>query len=97
MENWRLHYAKTLAAWNERFQAHRAEAAVLYDDRFCRMWEFYLQFCEAGFRMAGLSVLQLQLTKQVDAVPITRDYIYGQTKSAVSERTGIEVRRIGRT
>jgi cyclopropane-fatty-acyl-phospholipid synthase len=85
LENWRLHYAKTLAAWNKRFQAHRAEAAVLYDDRFCRMWEFYLQFCEAGFRMAGLSVLQLQLTKQVDAVPITRDYIYSQTKSAVSE------------
>jgi len=37
LENWRLHYAITLAAWNERFQAHRAEAAVLYDDRFCRM------------------------------------------------------------
>ena len=92
LENWRLHYAKTLAAWNERFQAHRAEAAVLYDDRFCRMWEFYLQFCVVGFRMAGLCVFQMQLTKKIDAVPITRDYIYSQTKSAVSERTGIEVR-----
>ena len=76
LENWRLHYATTLAAWNERFQAHRAEAAALYDDRFCRMWEFYLQFCEAGFRMAGLCVFQMQLTKQINAVPITRDYIY---------------------
>ena len=83
LENWRLHYAKTLAAWNERFQAHRAEAAALYDDRFCRMWEFYLQFCEVGFGMAGLSVLQMQLTKKIDAVPITRDYIYRQTKASI--------------
>ena len=82
LENWRLHYPATLAAWNERFQAHRAEAAALYDDRFCRMWEFYLQFCEVGFRQAGLCVFQLQLTKQIDAVPITRDYIYRRDPTA---------------
>jgi cyclopropane-fatty-acyl-phospholipid synthase len=93
LENWRLHYAATLAAWNERFQAHRAEAAALYDDRFCRMWEFYLQFCEVGFRLAGLCVFQMQLTKKIDAVPITRDYIYGQSKGAVSKHAGIEARR----
>ena len=48
MENLRLHYAHTLSAWNDRFQANREHIARLYDDRFCRMWEFYLQSCEAG-------------------------------------------------
>ena len=89
LENWRLHYAMTLAAWNERFQARRADAAALYDDRFCRMWEFYLQFAEIGFRLSGLSVLQLQLTKQIDAVPITRDYIYDRLEQKTAwHRTG---------
>ena len=78
LENWRLHYAETLAAWNDRFQARRAEAAALYDERFCRMWEFYLQSCEVGFRMAGLCVFQIQLSKKIDALPITRDYIYNR-------------------
>ena len=77
MENLRLHYADTLAAWNSRFQKRRADAAELYDERFCRMWEFYLQFCEFGFRTDGMCVYQLQLTKQLDAVPLTRAYMYG--------------------
>jgi cyclopropane-fatty-acyl-phospholipid synthase len=76
LEIWRLHYAKTLAAWNERFQARRSEAAAIYDERFCRMWEFYLQVCEMGFRHQGLCVFQLQLAKDVAAVPLTRRYIY---------------------
>lgn len=75
MESLRLHYAKTLAAWNERFQANRDRVANLYDERFCRMWEFYLQSCEAGFRWSGLTVFQLQLSREIDAVPITRDYM----------------------
>lgn len=78
LENWRLHYARTLAAWNDRFQARRAEAAALYDERFCRMWEFYLQSCEVAFRLAGLCVFQMQLAKRIDALPITRDYIYNR-------------------
>jgi cyclopropane-fatty-acyl-phospholipid synthase len=76
LENLRLHYAETLAAWHQRFQAHRAEAAAIHDERFCRMWEFYLQTGEVGFRKSGLSVFQMQLAKRIDAVPITRDYIY---------------------
>ena len=80
LENWRQHYAKTLAAWNDRFQAHRAEALAIYDERFCRMWEFYLQLCELGFRISGLCVFQMQFAKQIDAVPITRDYIYNRTE-----------------
>lgn len=84
LENWRMHYAKTLAAWNGRFQVRRAEAAAMYDERFCRMWEFYLQLCEFAFRMSGLCVYQLQLTKQIDALPITRDYMYHKKVPPVS-------------
>jgi len=71
----RLHYAETLKAWRERFQANRAEIERLYDGRFCRMWELYLSFSEMAFRYRGHFVFQLQLAKRVDAVPITRDYI----------------------
>jgi cyclopropane-fatty-acyl-phospholipid synthase len=76
LEIWRLHYAETLAAWHKRFQARRSEAAALYDERFCRMWEFYLQLCEAAFRAGDLMVFQMQLAKKIDAVPVTRDYMY---------------------
>ena len=72
----RLHYAKTLHEWNDRFQRQRAEAARLYDERFCRMWEFYLVGCEVAFQRMGQMVFQMQLSKRQDAVPLTRDYIY---------------------
>lgn len=75
LEVLRLHYAETLKAWRQRFQARRDEAAALYDERFCRMWEFYLAACEAGFRHNGLVVFQIQLARRLDAVPITRGYI----------------------
>jgi cyclopropane-fatty-acyl-phospholipid synthase len=71
----RLHYADTLAAWRARFLHHRAEAAALLGERFCRMWEFYLAASECGFRYGGLAVFQIQLSKQLDAVPRTRNYI----------------------
>jgi cyclopropane-fatty-acyl-phospholipid synthase len=71
----RLHYADTLAAWRARFLHHRAEAAALLGERFCRMWEFYLAASESGFRYGGLAVFQIQLSKQLDAVPRTRNYI----------------------
>jgi cyclopropane-fatty-acyl-phospholipid synthase len=71
----RLHYADTLRAWRERFTAQRAEIARIYDERFCRMWEFYLCVSEIAFRYRGHMVFQLQLAKRVDAVPLTRDYI----------------------
>jgi len=78
----RIHYAKTLAAWDERFQAHRAEFAGMFDERFCRMWEFYLQLCETAFLYRTLVVFQVQMTKQIDALPITRDYIYADGAAA---------------
>jgi cyclopropane-fatty-acyl-phospholipid synthase len=71
----RLHYAETLKAWRERFVARRDETIACYDERFCRMWEFYLAACEVGFRYGGLMVFQIQIAKRQDAVPLTRDYI----------------------
>ncbi|MGA9846174.1 MAG: cyclopropane-fatty-acyl-phospholipid synthase family protein [Roseiarcus sp.] len=71
----RLHYAETLRAWRERFMANREEAARLYDERFCRMWEFYLAGSETSFRVDGHMVFQIQIARRQDAVPLTRDYI----------------------
>jgi cyclopropane-fatty-acyl-phospholipid synthase len=70
-----LHYAETLKAWRERFMARREEAVRLYDERFARMWEFYLACSEMAFRKQNLMVFQIQLTKRQGVVPITRDYI----------------------
>ncbi|QND52907.1 class I SAM-dependent methyltransferase [Phyllobacterium sp. 628] len=78
----RLHYASTLSAWRERFMAHWQDAAELYDERFCRMWEFYLAAAESAFRYEDLVVFQLQLTKKNDIVPLTRDYIGAHEQSS---------------
>jgi cyclopropane-fatty-acyl-phospholipid synthase len=91
MENLRLHYALTLSAWHERFQTNREHVANLYDERFCRMWEFYLQSCEAGFRWGGLTVFQLQLAKDILALPIKRDYMLREEdRLRQIDRGGIE-------
>ncbi|MBS0273364.1 MAG: class I SAM-dependent methyltransferase [Proteobacteria bacterium] len=71
----RLHYAETLREWSRRFQANRAKAAQIYDERFCRMWEFYLAGAEMAFRHDGQVVFQIQLVKNQHALPITRDYM----------------------
>ena len=70
-----LHYAETLKAWRERFLAHREEAERLYDQRFVRMWEFYLAASEMAFRESDLVVFQIQIAKRKGVVPQTRDYI----------------------
>ena len=72
----RLHYADTLRHWYDRFMAQREKALELYDERFCRMWEFYLIGCEISFRRMGQMVFQIQIAKRQDAVPLTRDYIH---------------------
>jgi cyclopropane-fatty-acyl-phospholipid synthase len=71
----RLHYAETLLAWRERFMARREEAVRLYDERFARMWEFYLAASEMSFRKQNVMNFQIQLTKRQGVVPMTRDYI----------------------
>jgi cyclopropane-fatty-acyl-phospholipid synthase len=76
----RLHYAETLKAWRERFLAHREEVERIYDERFERMWEFYLAASEMSFREQNMMVFQLQLTKRQGVVPMTRDYIAREEK-----------------
>ncbi len=70
-----LHYAETLKAWRERFLAHRDEVVRLYDQRFVRMWEFYLASSEMAFRDGDMMVFQIQMTKRKGITPATRDYI----------------------
>jgi len=72
----RLHYAETLKAWRENFNKHRTEIAQIYDERFCRMWEFYLIGAEMDFRYMYMMNFQLQICKDIRAVPLQRDYIY---------------------
>ncbi len=70
-----LHYAETLKAWRERFLAHREEAIRLYDQRFVRMWEFYLAASEEAFRDGDMVVFQIQMSKRKGVTPPTRHYI----------------------
>jgi cyclopropane-fatty-acyl-phospholipid synthase len=72
----RLHYAETLRHWRRRFDENRERVRAIYDDRFCRMWEFYLVGCEVAFRRLNQMVFQIQIARRQEAVPLTRDYIY---------------------
>lgn len=83
----RLHYAETLRAWRQNFVANWERAKQLYDERFCRMWEFYLTIAEAGFRLNRLMVFQIQMAKRVDTLPMTRDYIQA-AESWLRQRDG---------
>jgi cyclopropane-fatty-acyl-phospholipid synthase len=71
----RLHYAETLRCWRRRFTARRDVVASLYDERFCRMFELYLAGSEIAFRRQGHMVWQLQMARDLETVPLTRDYI----------------------
>jgi cyclopropane-fatty-acyl-phospholipid synthase len=77
----RLHYAETLKAWRRRFLQHRDKVLKLYDERFCRMWETYLVGSEMAFRYGGHLVMQIQMAKAVDTVPLTRDYMFDWERS----------------
>ncbi len=72
----RLHYARTLRAWEDRFQANRTKIAAMMDERFCRMWEFYLIASELVFSHGSHMNFQIQLTKDVHTLPMTRDYLW---------------------
>jgi len=84
IECWRLHYAYTLHHWYDRFMAHQDAVAELYDERFVRMWRFYLAACEQTFRHGPQAVFQFQLSRSIDAVPLTRDYLYETSDLDVS-------------
>jgi len=76
MEILRLHYSHTLRHWKERFLDKREKVLEIFDEKFLRMWEFYLVGCEMAFKWGDQVVFQLQLTKNFTSVPNTRDYIY---------------------
>jgi len=89
----RLHYAETLKFWRERFLAHREEVAALYDERFCRIWEYYLAVSEVAFRVGLLDNFQIQLTRHQGALPLTRDYMReAEEKLRAADRSGAEAR-----
>jgi cyclopropane-fatty-acyl-phospholipid synthase len=71
----RLHYAETLRHWRRRFSANRDAIAALYDERFCRMFEFYLAGAELGFRYQDCVNFQVQIAREQTAAPLTRDYV----------------------
>lgn len=77
VESLRLHYALTLEAWADRFDAHGDRIGAMFDERFVRMWRLYLRSCAASFRWSGLNVHQLLFSKGLDQqTPLTRAYLY---------------------
>ncbi len=72
----RMHYAHTLRQWKERFLSKKETVLEMFDEKFFRMWEFYLASCEMAFKWGDQVVFQLQLTKDNISAPSTRDYIY---------------------
>ena len=80
----RLHYAETLKEWRYRFRKNWARAAAIYDECFCRMWEFYLASSEMTFRYGNQVVYQIQLAKRVDVLPMTRDYMSDSERAVLA-------------
>ena len=72
----RMHYSHTLRHWKERFLGKKEEVLAMFDEKFFRMWEFYLAGCEMAFKWGDQVVYQFQLTKNYTSTPVTRDYIY---------------------
>jgi len=85
----RLHYADTLKLWRQRFNANRENIKQMagYDERFCRMWDFYLAGCEIAFRYMNQMVFQIQIARKQDAVPLTRDYMIDAERGVTVARS----------
>jgi cyclopropane-fatty-acyl-phospholipid synthase len=80
----RMHYAETLRHWRRRFAANRDAILSLYDERFCRMFEFYLIGAELSFRRSDCMIWQLQLAASPQALPLTRDYMVEAERAAAA-------------
>ena len=94
IEVWRGHYERTLRHWLARFEANADRAAALYDQRFVRMWRFYLTAAELSFVTNRQVIHQVQLTKGQGVVPMTRDYLYPASNvTAISAREPAPQRR----
>ena len=72
----KLHYSHTLRHWKENCIKNKEKIIEMFDERFFRMWEFYLAGCEIAFKWGDQVVYQFQLTKNYTSTPVTRDYIY---------------------
>lgn len=91
LEFLRVHYATTLAHWGERFEANRDKVVALYDERFARMWEFYLISAEMMFRTGSQLVFHMQLSRSRDAAPIVRDYITDRQRDYIEREKGLDL------
>jgi cyclopropane-fatty-acyl-phospholipid synthase len=91
LEFLRLHYATTLAHWTARFEANRDKVIALYDERFARMWEFYLISAEMMFRTGSQLVFHMQLSRQRDAAPIVRDYITDKQRDYIEREKALKL------
>lgn len=91
LEFLRVHYATTLAHWNQRFQANRDKVIELYDERFARMWEFYLISAEMMFRTGSQLVFHMQLSRKRDAAPIVRDYITDKQRDYIEREKRLDL------
>jgi len=87
LETLRLHYAQTLRHWRRRFSANRNDICAMYDERFCRMFEFYLAGAELAFRREREVVVQVQLSPSQTALPSSRDYMLGAHQDAAKDYT----------
>jgi cyclopropane-fatty-acyl-phospholipid synthase len=96
LEFLRVHYAMTLAHWVERFERNRDKVVALHDERFARMWEFYLISCEMMFRTGSQLVFHMQLSRSRDAAPIVRDYITEQQKAYLLQEQALGLSVEGR-
>lgn len=95
-EIWRVHYARTLEVWRERFDAVRPQVVEMYDERFARMWELYLAACECAFDFGSSMVFQIQLGRERDGVPLTRDYM-ATAKADMAARDGEIIERLAQS
>ncbi|KZL17739.1 Cyclopropane-fatty-acyl-phospholipid synthase [Pseudovibrio axinellae] len=86
----RLHYYYTIRDWRGRFEARHEEVKALYDEKFCRMWEFYLCAVELGFLHGSNMVFQLMLSKERDAVPLLRDFTVDNERAMNSAKTPVQ-------
>jgi cyclopropane-fatty-acyl-phospholipid synthase len=77
VETLRLHYAKTIRAWYANCMAHREQIVALHDERFFRMWTFYLAGAATVFEHGGMGNYQIQYIRNRHALPVTRDYLIG--------------------
>ena len=99
VEIWRKHYGWTLKAWRERCHVEKERIVEMYDERFFRMWDFYLAACEGAFMHGASHVFQLQLARERDAVPLTRGYVETATKRfaerdrEISERLALSTKQ----